>query len=85
MKFNKKLLAGLTVAAFSLGVTAQEQVQGFVHEQSEAADYVWPADKAVLAKLDKWQDLKFGVRTGTANGFGILTSPRPTQSYRHAV
>lgn len=24
-------------------------------------EYVWPTDKAVLEKLDKWQDLKFGV------------------------
>ena len=31
----------------------------FVHEQSDG--YVWPDDPAVLEKLDRWQDLKFGV------------------------
>jgi alpha-L-fucosidase len=31
----------------------------FVHEQS--SDYEWPTDSLVLKKLDKWQDLKFGV------------------------
>ena len=38
-----------------------QQVQGFVHEQSKATDYVWPTDQQVLDKLDKWQDQKFGV------------------------
>jgi alpha-L-fucosidase len=33
--------------------------QGFVHETSQ--EYVWPTDKNVLEKLDRWQDLKFGV------------------------
>ena len=28
---------------------------------SAAAQYEWPTDKAVLEKLDEWQDLKFGV------------------------
>jgi alpha-L-fucosidase len=31
----------------------------FVHETSQ--EYVWPTDKNVLEKLDRWQDLKFGV------------------------
>lgn len=47
-------------AAFALNLHAQ-QVQGFVHKQSEATDYVWPTDQQVLDKLDKWQDQKFGV------------------------
>ena len=47
-------------AALALNVQAQ-QVQGFVHEQSKATDYVWPTDPQVLEKLDKWQDQKFGV------------------------
>lgn len=38
-----------------------QQVQGFVHQQSKASDYVWPTDQKVLDKLDKWQDQKFGV------------------------
>lgn len=32
-----------------------------MHRHSEAADYVWPTDRQVLEKLDRWQDLKFGV------------------------
>lgn len=43
-----------------MGATAQEQ-NSFVHEQSKASDYVWPTDPDVLAKIDKWQDQKFGV------------------------
>lgn len=41
---------------FSIGVNAQDT---FVHEQS--TEYQWPTDSLVLKKLDKWQDLKFGV------------------------
>ncbi|WP_321424710.1 alpha-L-fucosidase [uncultured Bacteroides sp.] len=33
--------------------------QGFVHERS--TEYDWPKEKEVLAKLDKWQDMKFGI------------------------
>ena len=33
--------------------------EGFVHEKS--SNYQWPTDSATLKKLDKWQDLKFGV------------------------
>ena len=44
----------------SISLNAQ-QVQGFVHQQSKSTDYVWPTDPQVLEKLDKWQDLKFGV------------------------
>ena len=44
----------------TLSIHAQA-VQGFVHEQSKSTDYVWPTDSQVLEKLDKWQDLKFGV------------------------
>lgn len=36
-------------------------VEGFVHETSEASGYVRPSDPAVREKLDRWQDLKFGV------------------------
>lgn len=38
-----------------------QDVQGFVHDQSKATDYVWPENKRVLDKLTQWQDLKFGV------------------------
>ena len=44
-----------------MSLRAQDQVQGFVHQQSKATDYVWPTDQQVLAKLAKWQDHKFGV------------------------
>ncbi len=63
MKTYKRILGCLAAATFALGMNAQDaaQVQGFVHEQSKASDYVWPTDPAVLEKLDKWQDQKFGV------------------------
>lgn len=54
------LTASIVGAAVSLNTYAQ-QVQGFVHQQSEASGYVWPTDEQVLDKLDKWQDQKFGV------------------------
>ena len=61
MKKLKNILACCLIStAFTLNANAQE-VQGFVHEQSAASDYVWPTDQQVLDKLDKWQDLKFGV------------------------
>lgn len=58
MKKHLHFLGALVGIALSLGVQAQ-QVQGFVHGQSDG--YEWPTDKEVLAKLDKWQDQKFGV------------------------
>ena len=60
MRNWKKVVVCLASAALTLNMNAQ-QVQGFVHEQSKATDYVWPTDPQVLEKLDKWQDLKFGV------------------------
>lgn len=58
---NKIFASICLTASFVLGTNAQEHVQGFVHEQSEASGYVWPTDEKVLEKLDEWQDLKFGV------------------------
>ena len=53
----KKLLLSLAVSLAALsGLSAQNS---YVHEQSDG--YEWPTDPAVLAKLDQWQDLKFGV------------------------
>lgn len=52
---DRSAILGLTVAAHA------QQVQGFVHQQSEASGYVWPTDTEVLNKLDQWQDQKFGV------------------------
>ena len=62
MNTFSKLLILSAITAGGLGARAQEApVQGFVHEQSSADGYVWPTDQAVLDKLDKWQDKKFGV------------------------
>ena len=46
----------LLLLASPVGMQAQ---QGFVHEAS--TEYQWPEEKEVLANLDKWQDMKFGV------------------------
>ncbi len=46
----------LILATYPFKALAQE---GFVHERS--TEYEWPKEKNVLASLDKWQDLKFGV------------------------
>lgn len=61
MKNLKRILCGAILLPVALASAAQEQVQGFVHEQSAESDYVWPDDPLVLEKLDKWQDQKFGV------------------------
>ncbi len=62
MEKYKRMAGCLIATVWAVGMYAQEpQVQGFVHQQSEATDYVWPDDPQVLDKLDKWQDQKFGV------------------------
>ena len=43
-----------------MSLSAQEQVQGFVHQQSSYGLCV-ATDQQVLDKLAKWQDQKFGV------------------------
>lgn len=58
MKNIKKLMVCLLGAALSSSLNAQD-ANSYVHEQSDG--YEWPTDKEVLAKLDKWQDQKFGV------------------------
>jgi len=60
MKNWKKIIGCLAGAALALNVNAQ-QVQGFVHEQSKATDYVWPTDQQVLDKLDKESYRKFQI------------------------
>ena len=54
--FKKFFFALLTIG---LSLSAAAQDNSFVHEQSDG--YQWPTDPGVLAKLDQWQDLKFGV------------------------
>lgn len=54
----KNLLIGICLFSFPFIAFPQAE-NSFVHDQSDG--YVWPADSAVLAKLDNWQDKKFGV------------------------
>ena len=60
-KISKSALGFAVGTSLALNLSAQEQVEGFVHEQSAASDYVYPTDPQVLEKLDRWQDQKFGV------------------------
>lgn len=61
MKHFKLMMLGLALSAgFTTQIQAQE-VQSFVHQQSNTEDYVWPTDPQVLTKLKHWQDQKFGV------------------------
>lgn len=59
---NKLVLLAIIIN-FSLALQAQNTLvtkdHGFVHTESK--EYEWPTDPAVLDKLDKWQDLKFGI------------------------
>ena len=48
-------VASALLASFAISASAQS----YVHEQSK--DYIWPTDPQVVAKLQDWQDLKFGV------------------------
>lgn len=57
----KRIVTGVALACCLSGMARAQQVQGFVHDQSKASDYVWPEDGQVLKKLKNWQDLKFGV------------------------
>lgn len=47
------------------------------HKQSAAADYQWPSEPDVLAKLHQWQDLKFGVLLH----WGIYSVPGIVESW----
>ena len=44
--------------------------------QEHGSPYIWPADPLVLANLDEWQDLKFGLfmHWGTYSQWGIVES-----------
>jgi len=50
------LVFALIILGLGSGIKAQELG---IHPQSH--EYEWPKDKQVLAKLDQWQDLKFGM------------------------
>lgn len=58
MKNLKILMVCLLSATCVLNLNAQQE-NSYVHEQSDGYD--WPTGEEVLAKLDKWQDQKFGV------------------------
>ena len=64
MKGIKQLILSCMLGVGAVTPMQAQQVQGFVHEQSKATDYVWPTDQQVLDKLDKWKDQKFGVPLG---------------------
>ena len=50
-----------------LSVQSQQKfADGDVHLKSKT--YEWPTDPQVLEKLDKWQDLKFGIIFLLENG-----------------
>ncbi len=62
MKSNRLRPFLIWATFLTLNFTVQNvSAQSFVHEQSSVSDYVWPEDAQVLEKLDRWQDLKFGV------------------------
>ena len=73
MKNQLPLLIILFACSFGM---EQLSAQAFVHEQSKASEYEWPTDPAVLAKLDTWQDLKFGVLIH----WGLSSVPGITES-----
>lgn len=50
------LIVSCLISAFTYIARAQ---QGFVHGRSSS--YEWPTEENILQKLDKWQDMKFGV------------------------
>ena len=77
MNIIKLTTLSLALTASTLSVCAQDKnEQSFVHEQSEASDYVWPEDPQVLQNLKHWQDQKFGVlmHWGLYSKAGIVES-----------
>lgn len=77
MNIIKLTTLSLALTASICNVNAQDKnEQSFVHEQSEASDYVWPEDHQVLQNLKHWQDQKFGVlmHWGLYSKAGIVES-----------
>ncbi|MDL2299964.1 alpha-L-fucosidase [Bacteroides sp. OttesenSCG-928-E20] len=66
---KKKILIYLLLAVVSSNAMAQ-----YAHGMSTS--YTWPKDELVLQKLDKWQDLKFGmlIHFGLYSELGIVES-----------
>ncbi|NDV65601.1 alpha-L-fucosidase [Bacteroides sp. 224] len=70
---KKKAFYSLLLAViFPAFLSAQDQ--GHAHGMSKS--YTWPTEKGVLEKLDKWQDLKFGmiIHYGLYSELGIVES-----------
>jgi len=64
MNYNKReikhsYLRSVLIIALSLMINTFSSAQENVHPQS--TQYEWPTDPAVKAKLEKWQDQKFGM------------------------
>ena len=55
-RFPMAVVSGLLLVP---GLANTARAQQNVHQQSTS--YEWPADEKVKAKLDKWQDQKFGI------------------------
>lgn len=72
MKKNKSVLIILIFLVAALAASAQT----FRHEQS--TEYQWPKDKAVVEKLKKWQDLKFGIILH----WGVYSVPGMVESWQ---
>lgn len=75
----KRIIAIVSFVALTLTLQAQGNFatkdHGFVHEASKK--YVPPTDPDVLKKLDKWQDMKFGIMFH----WGIYSVPGITESW----
>lgn len=77
----KKVLSLLACVGLSLALNAQnKKLFGtkdgeLIHTSSES--YEWPTDTKVLEKLDKWQDVKFGIMYH----WGIYSVPGITESW----
>ena len=59
MSYLKSLLFSIFLTSLSIGTSQCLSAQENVHPQS--TKYEWPAEADVKAKLDKWQDQKFGI------------------------
>ena len=89
----KKVLSLIACIGLSLALNAQnKKVFGtkdgeLIHESSES--YEWPTDAKVLEKLDKWQDVKFGITNTGEGGFvnkeilDAMPAVEETQYVRH--
>ena len=74
----KKVLSLIACIGLSLVLNAQsKKVFGtkdgeLIHESSES--YEWSTDAKVLEKLDKWQDVKFGIMYHCAGYHGVMVA-----------